>query len=59
MIYQMMNLIMAVMLLGTPVVIAVILFRHFNRKDELMELEARLQAQIQELEERIDKLQEG
>jgi len=57
--YQMMSLVLAVVLLGVPVVIAVLIFRHLNRKDQLYEMESRLSERIRDLEERIERLEEG
>lgn len=45
-------------LLGVPVLIAVMVLRHFNRKDDKLEREARMLEKIQELEERIERLEE-
>lgn len=56
--YQIMNMLLVIALLGAPVVVAVLIFRHFNRKEKMMELEARLSLRIDELEERIERLEE-
>ena len=56
--YQIMNMLLVIVLLGAPVAVAVLIFRHFNKKEKMMELEARLTSRINELEERIERLEE-
>ena len=56
--YQAMNMLLIIALLGAPVAVAVVIFRHFNRKEKVMEMEARLTSRINELEERIERLEE-
>lgn len=56
--YQIMNMLLIIALLGAPVAVAVVIFRHFNKKDRMIELEARLTSRINELEERIEQLEE-
>ncbi|RQD69940.1 MAG: hypothetical protein D5S00_05175 [Tindallia sp. MSAO_Bac2] len=56
--YQIMNLLLVLLLLGVPVLIAVIVLRHFNKKDDRLEREAKILEKIQELEERIEQLEE-
>jgi len=57
--YQVMNLLLVLVLLGAPVLITVLLLRHFNRKEKTIEMEARLTERIRELEERVRRLEEG
>lgn len=56
--YQIMNMLLVIALLGAPVAVAVLIFRHFNKKEKMMELEARLTSRINELEERLERLEE-
>lgn len=56
--YQIMNMLLIIALLGAPVAVAVVIFRHFNRKEKALEMEARLTSRINELEERIERLEE-
>ncbi len=56
--YQMMNMLLILALLGAPVAVAVLIFRHFNKKEKMIELEVRLSERINELEERIERLEE-
>lgn len=56
--YQTMNMLLVLVLLGAPVAIAVIMLRHFSKKDKLMEMEAKLEERILDLEERVRRLEE-
>ncbi|SMP61167.1 hypothetical protein [Anoxynatronum buryatiense] len=58
-VYQVMNLLLVLVLLGAPVLITVLLLRHFSRKEQHVEMEARLTERIRELEERVRRLEEG
>lgn len=56
--YQLMNMLLVIALLGAPVAVALIMLKHFNKKENMMEMEARLTARISELEEKVEKLEE-
>lgn len=53
-----MNMLLVIALLGAPVAVALIMLKHFNKKENMMEMEARLTARISELEEKVEKLEE-
>ncbi|MCC5911384.1 MAG: hypothetical protein JJT76_13185 [Clostridiaceae bacterium] len=56
-VFQFFNLILIIVLLGAPVIITVLLIRHFGKPKDSLQYEDYLIEKIRELERRIEELE--